>query len=202
MSDKAKRLLTSFEPMDIDVKAIKEQREQNGGKVILRGIMQRADAANQNGRIYTKSILEREVTNYQKFIRERRALGECDHPSDSVVNLKNVSHIVTEMHWEDDTVMGTIELLDTPMGKVAQTLVEAGVKLGISSRGVGSTQKQGSYDLVQDDYMLLCFDLVNDPSTASAFMLREHFSRTEPQLTRSDRIDRVLTDLLRACGNR
>ena len=153
-------------PLDLDAKSIKESREQNGGKVVLRGIMQRADAVNQNGRIYPKHVLEREMNNYQKFINERRAMGELDHPTASVINLQNVSHIVTEAHWDGEAVVGSIELLDTPMGKIAQSLVESGVKLGISSRGVGTTSKQGDYDLVEDDFMLLCYDLVSEPSTS------------------------------------
>lgn len=195
---KDKKLLTSFQPLDLDVKSIKESRELNGGKIVLRGIMQRADAVNQNGRIYPRSVLEREVENYQKFIRERRALGELDHPTASVVNLQNASHLVTEVHWDQDAVMGTIELLSTPMGKIAQSLVEDGVKLGISSRGVGSTKPHGEYDMVDDDFMLLCFDLVSEPSTSGAFMLREgRVVDPRAHMTKSDRIDRILTDILR-----
>lgn len=192
-----KKLLTSFLPLELDVKAIKENRELNGGKIVLRGIMQRADAVNQNGRIYPRAILEREVENYQKFVRERRALGELDHPTASVVNLQNASHIVTEIRWEGDAVVGSIELLSTPMGKIAQSLVEDGVKLGISSRGVGSTRQDGDYDMVEDDFMLLCFDLVSEPSTSGAFMLKEgRVADPRAHMNKTDRIDRVLTDIL------
>ncbi len=192
-----KKLLTSFQPLEVDLKSIKENREMNGGKIILRGIMQRADAVNQNGRIYPRSVLEREVENYQKFIRERRALGELDHPTASVVNLQNASHLVTEVRWEGDAVMGVIELLSTPMGKIAQSLVEDGVKLGISSRGVGSTKPHGEYDMVDEDFMLLCFDLVSEPSTSGAFMLREgRVVDPRSYMNKTDRIDRVLTDIL------
>ncbi len=115
----------------------------------------------------------------------------------SVINLQNVSHLVTEARWDGTAVVGSIELLDTPMGKIAQSLVESGVKLGISSRGVGSTTQQGDYDMVEDDFMLLCFDLVSEPSTSGAFMLKEHrVSDTLNQLSRSDRVNRVLTDIL------
>lgn len=192
-----KKLLTTFLPLELDAKAIKENRELNGGKIVLRGIMQRADAVNQNGRIYPRSVLEREVENYQKFVRERRALGELDHPTASVVNLQNASHIVTDIHWEGDAVVGSIELLSTPMGKIAQALVEDGVKLGISSRGVGSTRQQGDYDMVEDDFMLLCFDLVSEPSTSGAFMLKEgRVAEARAHLNKTDRIDRILTDIL------
>lgn len=192
-----KKLLTTFLPLDLDVKTIKENRDLNGGKIVLRGVMQRADAVNQNGRIYPRAILEREVENYQKFVRERRALGELDHPTASVVNLQNASHIVTEIRWEGDAVMGSIELLSTPMGKIAQSLVEDGVKLGISSRGVGSTRQHGDYDMVEEDFMLLCFDLVSEPSTSGAFMLKEgRVADPRAHMNKTDRIDRVLTDIL------
>ena len=127
-----KKLLTNFQPLELNAQTIKESRELNNGKIVLKGIMQRADAVNQNGRIYPRRILEREMENYQKFINERRALGELDHPSASVINLQNVSHLITEARWDGDSVIGSIELLDTPMGKIAQSLVESGVKLGIS----------------------------------------------------------------------
>lgn len=193
------KLLTSFMPLQLDAQSIKESREQNGGKIILKGVMQRADAVNQNGRIYPRRVLEREMENYQKFINERRALGELDHPTASVINLQNVSHLVTEAHWDGDAVVGAIELLDTPMGKIAQSLVESGVKLGISSRGVGTTSQSGDYDMVEDDFMLLCYDLVSEPSTSGAFMLREgrlaNFNARE-HFNRADLVDRVLTDIL------
>ena len=107
----------------------------------MKGVLQKADTLNQNGRVYPLPILEREIRNYQKFIKENRALGECDHPDSSVVELKNVSHIVREARMEGDNVYGTIEILDTPKGKIIQSLIESGVTLGISSRGVGSTKR-------------------------------------------------------------
>ena len=139
------RLLNSYEVFDYTPEMIKESREKNGGKVLMKGILQKADTLNQNGRIYPLDVLQREVRNYQKFIVENRALGELDHPDSSVVNLKNVSHIIKEAYLDNGTVYGTVELLDTPSGKILQSLVESGVKLGISSRGVGSTKKQGDY---------------------------------------------------------
>lgn len=193
----AKKLLTNFEALSVDAELIKENREKNGGKIVLKGIMQRADAVNQNGRIYTKDVLVREMENYQKFIRERRALGQLDHPNTSVIELEHVSHLVTEAHWEGDAVVGTIELLDTPKGKIAQELVESGVKLGISSRGVGSVRQQNGYDIVEDEFVLLCYDLVGEPSTANAFMLREgKVLDTAQFFTKTDRVDRVLTNIL------
>jgi hypothetical protein len=169
-------------------------------KVFMKGILQKADVLNQNGRIYPTHLLEREVRNYQKFIIENRALGELDHPDSSVVNLKNVSHIIREAYLENGVVYGTAEILETPSGKILQSLVESGVKLGISSRGVGSTKKQGDYHIVQDDFQLICWDYVSEPSTPGAFMIPEGKRISEADLKRifnkSDRIDRVLNDIL------
>jgi hypothetical protein len=169
-------------------------------KVMMKGVLQKADTLNQNGRIYPMNILEREIRNYQKFIIENRALGELDHPDSSVVNLKNVSHIIREAHLDKGVVYGTVEVLDTPSGKILKSLVESGVKLGISSRGVGSTKRQGDYHVVQDDFQLICWDYVSEPSTPGAFMIPEGRRIQESELkkifNKSDRIDRALNDIL------
>lgn len=194
------RLLNSYEVFDYTPSMIKESREKNGGKIVMKGVLQKADTLNQNGRIYPIDVLQREVRNYQKFIVENRALGELDHPDSSVVNLKNVSHIVREAYLQDGVVYGSVEVLDTPSGKILQSLVESGVKLGISSRGVGSTKKQGEYHVVQDDFQLICWDYVSEPSTPGAFMIPEGRRIESTELlkvfNRSDRIDRIMNDIL------
>lgn len=194
------RLLNSYEVFDYTPEMIKESRDKNGGKVLMKGILQKADTLNQNGRIYPTAVLEREIRNYQKFISENRALGELDHPDSSVVNLKNVSHVIKEAYLEKGVVYGTVELLDTPSGKILQSLVESGVKLGISSRGVGSTKKQGDYYVVQDDFQLICWDYVSEPSTPGAFMIPEGKTINSNELrnifNKSDRIDRIINDIL------
>ena len=179
---------------------IKESREMYDGKIMLSGIIQRANTLNQNGRVYPRPILEREIMNYQKLIQENRALGECDHPDSSVVELKNVSHIVREAYMQGDNVYGRIEILDTPSGKIIQSLIESGVTLGISSRGVGSTVAQSGNQVVQDDFQLICFDMVSEPSTPGAFMLKEgRINRRELDkfFNQSDKIDRMFNDILR-----
>jgi hypothetical protein len=194
------KLLNSYEVFDYTPDMIKESREKNNGKVLMKGILQKADTLNQNGRIYPMSVLEREVRNYQKFIAENRALGELDHPDSSVVNLKNVSHVIKEAYLDRGVVYGTVELLDTPSGKILQSLVESGVKLGISSRGVGSVKKQGDYHVVQDDFQLICWDYVSEPSTPGAFMIPEGRTINSSELrnifNKSDRIDRIINDIL------
>ena len=151
--------------------------------------------------VYTPmDILEREVRNYQKFIAENRALGELDHPDSSVVELKNASHIVREAYMQGDVCYGSVEILDTPSGKILKSLVDSGVTLGISSRGVGSTRKEGDYQVVQDDFQLICWDFVTEPSTPGAFMMKEGKEINENDLnrhfTKSDRIDRIFNDII------
>ena len=201
MSNSKKSLLTAWTPLSYTVDMINESKSLNDGRIVLNGVLQRCDTLNQNGRIYPKSILDREITNYQKFIKERRALGECDHPDSSVVELKNVSHIVTGASMDGDSVVGTIELLDTPSGNILKALIEAGVTLGISSRGVGSTRRDGERQIVQDDFQLICFDMVSEPSTPGAFMLREGKEISQEDIdkhfTREDRIDRIFNDILK-----
>jgi hypothetical protein len=193
------KLLTEWSPWEYNKETINENREKNGGKIIMKGILQKAETLNQNGRVYPRAILEREIRNYQKFINENRALGECDHPDSSVVELKNASHIIREANMEGDVVYGVVELLDTPSGKILQSLVESGVTLGISSRGVGSTKSEGSMDVVQDDFQLICWDFVSEPSIPGAFMMKEGKEITKSDLNKhfnkSDRINRIFNDI-------
>jgi hypothetical protein len=156
---------------------ITESMANNNGKVIVSGIMQRGSTGkdenfNQNGRSYPLPILKRESDKYKKvFIAERRALGELDHPESSVVNLSNVSHNVVDLWWNGSDLMGKIEILGTPSGNIAKELLKAGILLGISSRGMGSVTNLGEGKVeVQDDFEIVCWDLVSNPSTQGAFM--------------------------------
>lgn len=145
--------------------------EDVNGRTMVKGVLQRASAENQNGRVYPKEILEREVKKYQTLINERRALGELDHPDSSVINLKNVSHNIKEVHWEGDDLVGTVEILSTPSGNILKELLRGDILLGISSRGMGSTKPLAGNKLeVQEDFELLCWDFVSNPSTHGAFM--------------------------------
>ena len=166
--------------------------------VFLTGVMQRADAQNGNGRVYPRTVLERELKNYTKIVQERRALGELDHPEDSVVNLKNASHMVTEVWWDGNDVMGKVQVLNTPSGQVLKSLVESGVKLGISSRGLGSVHESQGRTIVEDDFQLICFDFVSEPSTQGAFMMTEGKNiNLDAVFTKADRINRALNEALR-----
>ena len=170
-----KQLIVDYLPFEIKPEQISESINENNGKLVVRGVLQRAEAENQNGRIYPKEILHREAKKYTKeFIKERRAMGELDHPDSSVVNLQNVSHNIKEMHWEGDNLLGTVEVLSTPSGNILKELFKSGIKLGISSRGMGSVETVNEDDRqvtqVQPDFELIAFDFVSNPSTHGAFM--------------------------------
>ena len=164
------------------------------GGMILSGICQRANTLNGNGRVYNEQILRREVKNYQKLIDENRALGELDHPDSSVVTLEKVSHKVTKLWMEGDDVYGKLQVLPPPAGNILRSLVESGVQVGISSRGLGSVREQNGQTIVEDDFQLICFDMVSEPSTPGAFMMREH---KEPlNENRGDKLNRLFNSIL------
>lgn len=167
------RLLIDTIPFTMTKRQINESLEDNNGRLIVNGVLQRAEAENQNGRVYPRSILEREVEKYKgREIKENRAFGELDHPESSVVELKNTSHIIREVYWKGDDVMGKVEVLKTPAGNILKELLEAGCTVGISSRGMGSVKEasNGKSVTVEDDFDLICWDFVSNPSTHGAFM--------------------------------
>lgn len=175
-------------------------------KLIVKGILQRAGIKNQNGRVYPKDILFRESKKYEEnFIKERRALGELDHPESSIVNLQNVSHNVVEMHWEGEDLVGTVEVLPTPNGNILKELFRANIRLGISSRGLGTVNKSvhESADIVQDDFELIAFDFVSNPSTRGAFMfpsgnLQEGIVKNT--VNKWEKVENIVRDILTEIG--
>lgn len=199
------KLLREFN--DFKPEILKEETLPSGKKVLkMKGILQRADALNQNGRVYPRQILERELRNYQKLIAEKRALGALDHTDSSVVELQTVCHNITKA-WMDDkgVVYGEVDILPTPHGDTLRNIVEAGITVGISSRGLGSVEADhNGYAIVQEDFQLICWDFVSEPSTPGAFMMKEgrDLSLSEIQkireqsFTKSDLVDRVLNDIL------
>jgi hypothetical protein len=166
--------------------------EDSSGRTLVKGILQRAVAENQNGRIYPKEILMREAKKYEVLIKERRALGELDHPDSGIINLKNVSHNVKEIHWEGDDLCGTVEILPTPSGNILKELLRAGILLGISSRGMGSVVNIGEGKVkVGDDFELIGWDFVSNPSTHGAFMT---------PVTMNESVNRQLKEQAIVCG--
>jgi len=182
-----------------DLEILKERQELGDrNKYIVAGVLQRADAQNGNGRVYPYAILQREIENYKQLVKERRALGELDHADESVISLKNVSHVITDIWMEGKDVKGKVEILETPAGETLRKLFEADIKIGISSRGLGSTRDQGGNVLVEDDFQLICFDFVSDPSTQGAFMERVTLRENrDPRIwTKNYKVNRILNDIL------
>ena len=185
-----KKVIVDYIPFEITPQQINEAMKENNGKLVVKGVLQRAEAKNQNGRVYPREILVRESKKYdENFVKQKRALGELDHPDSSVVNLQNVSHNVTEMHFEGDNLVGTCEILTTPSGNILRELFKNGIKLGISSRGLGSVEmvRESNGDTVSkvgDDFELIAFDFVSNPSTHGAFLHPMNES-VEPQQGRT-----------------
>ena len=179
-----------------DLLTEEEKRFVSEGGMILSGIMQMTETQNGNGRVYPHNTMIREVKNYQKLVKERRALGELDHPDDSVINLKNASHMVTEIWMDGKNVMGKIKVLETPSGKILKELVNGGVTVGVSSRGMGSVKETNGQTIVEDDFQLICFDMVSEPSTPGAFMMREAKDFNNNVFTKADKINRLLNEVL------
>ena len=197
-----RQLIVDYLPFEVKPEQINESLKENDGKLIVRGVLQRAEAKNQNGRVYPRDILHREAKKYAKeFIKERRAMGELDHPESSVVNLQNVSHNVREMHWEGDNLLGEVEVLSTPSGNILKELFKSGIKLGISSRGLGSVEPikedENGEDTVevQPDFELIAFDFVSNPSTHGAFM-RPVNESVQPK-TPENNIERIINSIMR-----
>ena len=201
----SKQLLVDVRPFNISTLKINESIKENNGKLIVKGVLQRAESKNQNGRVYPREILLKEVAKYLKNqVTERRALGELDHPESSVVNLNNASHNIIEMHWDGDDLLGTVEVLSTPAGNILKELFKSGIKLGISSRGLGSVepiqedeQGEGEEDTVevQPDFELIAFDFVSNPSTHGAFMrpVNESVKHQTPE----NNVERIVNSIMR-----
>ena len=201
----SKQLLVDVRPFDVSADKINESISENDGKLVVKGVLQGAESKNQNGRVYPREILLKEVAKYlENQVTERRALGELDHPESSVVNLNNASHNIIEMHWDGDDLMGTVEVLSTPSGNILKELFKSGIKLGISSRGLGSVepiqedeQGEGEEDTVevQPDFELIAFDFVSNPSTHGAFM--RPVNESVKQQTPENNIERIVNSIMR-----
>ena len=197
-----KKLLVDVRPFEISRDKINESIKENDGRLIVKGVLQRAESKNQNGRVYPREVLLKEVSKYlDEQVAERRALGELDHPESSVVNLNNASHNVIEMHWDGDDLLGTVEVLSTPSGNILKELFKSGIKLGISSRGLGSVEpvnekngEDGTVE-VQPDFELIAFDFVSNPSTHGAFMrpVNESVEKLKPET----KIESIINSIMR-----
>jgi len=173
-----------------------EKRFVSEGGMMLTGKLQECDVQNGNGRIYPAPILTREVKKYAGVVEDNRALGELDHPESSIINLTNVSHMVTKVWMEGANVMGKCKVLNTPSGQILRSLVESGVKIGISSRGMGSVTEQQGKTIVEDDFQLICFDIVSEPSTPNAFMSLQENKLMNENIQHKNKIIQMLDSIL------
>ena len=208
----SKQILVDYIPFEVTREQINESISDNNGRLVVKGVLQRAEAKNQNGRVYPRETLMREAEKYAKVqIKERRALVELDHPDSSVVNLNNVSNNVLEMHWKGDDLVGTVEVPGTPAGNILKELFKSGIKLGISSRGLGSVKeihedddKEGDTVEVQPDFELIAFDFVSNPSTHGAFLsptnegkLHEGVGTRDGVCCHDCKIEEIINDIFR-----
>ena len=195
-----KKLLIETHAFKVSPQQLTENISE-AGNLLVEGVLATAEVQNGNGRYYAKSLWEREMDKYQELIEQRRSMGELDHPESSVVNLKNVSHLISEYYWDGDNVMGKIEILPTPCGNILKALVESGITVGVSSRGMGSLKPMGEVQEVQDDFELLCWDFVSTPSNPDSFM---HLVKEGLEFKSSNsytKVNSVITEILCAHGS-
>ena len=198
-------LLTEYRPFDIN-KKLAEQAIKENKPLIVSGVIQRAEAKNQNERVYPRNVLEREIQKYiDGPIKDRRAMGELDHPESSVINLQNVSHNIVSVKVKGDDIYGTVEILDTPAGKILKALFAAGLMLGVSSRGMGSVEEnlnEGTLE-VQDDFELVCWDFVSNPSTHGAYVAPTRGKMNESKIIKPQykytKVNNIIRDII--CEN-
>jgi len=189
-------LIDSFD-FQVTPDILKESLDRHG-KLIVKGVIQRADAKNQNGRVYPHQILAEQINKYMHLVKERRAMGELDHSQSSVISLANVSHLITDIQWDGKDVIGTIEILTTPSGNILKELFLNGVKVGISSRGMGSVKRNPEgYDEVDEDFELICWDMVSNPSTHGSFVfpVNEGVDHKKRIASKYDKVNSIIIDI-------
>jgi hypothetical protein len=191
-----KQLLIDHTPFHIAKLTLSEAKMAPGGRMRIKGKLQESEVKNGNGRVYPREVLAREAKKYVEGpVASNTAMGELDHPESSIVNLNNVSHTIKKIWWDGNDLMGELELLNTPAGKIAQEIVSAGIPLGISSRGMGSVQQIGETVEVQDDFELLCWDLVSVPSTPGAYMKLSEGKQTQLNKDYS-KVNSLITEII------
>ena len=197
----SKELLIETHTVNISPTQLTESVNKENGNLLVQGILATAEVKNGNGRYYSKELWNREMEKYKDLIKERRSLGELDHPESSVVNLKNVSHLIRDYNWDGDNVMGVIEILPTPSGNILKELIKNGVTVGVSSRGMGSLQDVGGVMEVQDDFELLCWDFVSTPSNPGSFMHEVIKEGKAPIIYDYTRVNKIVTEILCSKGS-
>ena len=193
-------LLIETNTFKVNPLQLTENVNKETGNLVVEGVLATAEVKNGNGRYYSKGLWEREMDKYNELIEQRRSMGELDHPESSVVNLKNVSHLISEYNWDGDNVMGKIEVLPTPSGNILKELIKSGVTVGVSSRGMGSLEDKGGVMEVQDDFELLCWDFVSTPSNPGSYM---HMIKEGKETVQYDytKVNQIVTEILCSKGN-
>ena len=197
----SKKLLIETHTIKISPSQLTENVNKESGNIFVEGILATAEVKNGNGRYYSKTLWGREMDKYNELIEQRRSMGELDHPESTVINLKNVSHLISEYWWEGDNVMGKIEILPTPSGNILKELMKSGVTVGVSSRGMGSLEenRQGVLE-VQDDFELLCWDFVSTPSNPGSYMHTINEGKNIVTYDYAD-VNKVIHEILCSKGN-
>jgi len=195
-----KKLLIETHTVKISPSQLTENVNADNGNLMVEGILATAEVKNGNGRYYSKALWNREMDKYNELIEQRRSMGELDHPESTVINLKNVSHLITEYFWDGDNVIGKIEVLPTPSGNILKELIKNGITVGVSSRGMGSLEDKGGVMEVQDDFELLCWDFVSTPSNPGSYMhtLNEGKNAVTYDYTN---VNKVIHEILCSKGN-
>jgi hypothetical protein len=194
-----KQVLIETIPFSVSRTQLHEGLKAPSGNPLVEGILATAEVKNGNGRYYPKELWEREIDKYQQMVKENRATGELDHPESSIISLKNVSHIIREVWWNGDKVMGKLEILPTVSGNILKALIDNNVMVGVSSRGMGSLKQIGETLEVQDDFELLCWDFVSTPSNPGSYMNLVKEGLEKPT-TDYSRVNSVITEILCSQG--
>ena len=196
----SKQVLIETQLFKASPKSLTEGKMTGRGNPIVEGILATAEVKNGNGRYYAKDLWEREINKYANSVRENRALGELDHPESSIINLKNVSHNITELWWDGDHVMGKIEILPTPSGNILKALIDSNITVGVSSRGMGSLQEKEGVLEVQDDFELLCWDFVSTPSNPGSYMTPLNEGKVSSTVNPYFKVNSIVTEILCSQG--
>lgn len=194
-----KSLLIEVTPFSISPLSLTESRDKVSGNPLVETILTTVEEKNGNGRYYSKELWEREINKYATLVNERRALGELDHPDSQIINLKNVSHNITKVWWSGDKIMGILEILPTPSGNIVKELIMSGIKIGVSSRGMGSLKQVGEVLEVQDDFDLLGWDIVSTPSNPNSWISPLHEGMSSP-INPYNKVNSLITEILCANG--
>jgi len=198
-----REILIETQPLKLSTQTLHESMKR-GGNLTVEALLATAEVKNGNGRYYPRELWERELNRYnEEAINKRNSMGELDHPDSTVINLKNASHLINKVWWDGDRVMGSIEILPTPSGNIVKALLESGVTIGVSSRGMGSLKQVGEVHEVQDDFSLLCWDIVSTPSNPGSWMkptsLNESLNTN--QVNPYSKVNSLITDILCSQGN-